>query len=97
MKNTLAALLMGLGFVAAPMAATPAPLIIGGSDSVRTVLEARKNQRVTVKLASGEELTGIVKLASGQVVHLAQLSGKEFYDAVIATESIEALIIRTKD
>lgn len=97
MKNTIATLIMGLGFAAAPMAAMPAPLIIGGSDSVRTVLETRKNQRVTVKLASGEELTGIVKLATEQVVHLAQLSGKEFYDAVVATKSIAALIIRTKD
>lgn len=97
MKNTIVAVVMGLGLAAAPMAATPAPLTISGSDNVRTVLETQKDKRVTVKLVSGEELTGIVKVVSEHVVHLAQLSGKEFYDAVVATGSIAALIIRTKN
>lgn len=97
MKNTIAAMVMGLGLVAAPMAALSEPLAIGTADNIRAVLESQKDKRVTVKLSSGEELTGVVKVVSEQVVHLAQLSGKEFYDAVVATGSIAALIIRTKN
>lgn len=97
MKSTIAGVILGLGLAAVPMAATSAPLTVGSSDTVQTVLEVQRGKRVTVKLTSGQELTGIVKTVSGDVVHLAQLSGKEFYDAVVATSSISAVIIRTKD
>lgn len=97
MKNTIAVVVLGLGLAAGPMSATSGPLTVRSSDTVQTILEVQKGKRVTVKLISGEELTGIVKTVSGDVVHLAQLSGKEFYDAVVVTGNISALIIRTKD
>lgn len=97
MKNTLMAMVMGAWLAAGAVTATAAPLTIGRSDNVRAVLEIQKDKRVTIKLTSGQELTGTIRTVSEHLVHLAQLSGKEFYDAVIATDSIAALIIRTKD
>ncbi len=95
MKNSLTVLMMFtvLSFVPAAIAT---PLTVGSSDNVQRVLETQKGKRVTVKLSSGDELTGIVKSISNHVVHLGPLSGKEFYDAVVETSSIAAIIVRTK-
>ena len=51
---------------------------------------------MTLKLSSAEELSGIVAKVGPDAVQLSQLSGKEFYDAVVPLEKIEALIIRTR-
>lgn len=85
----IAALSLGSGAIAAP-------LTVGSSDNVQRVLETQKEKRVTVKLKSGDEITGVLKTVSSHVVHLAQLSGKEFYDAVVEINSIAAVIVRTK-
>lgn len=73
------------------------PLSVDSSDTIQSVLSAHKGKRVTIKLKSGSELTGKVAEVNAELVHLLQLSGKEFYDAVISTGKIEALVIRTKN
>lgn len=65
--------------------------------SIEIILENNINKTVTVKLASGDELTGVVHAVNGAVVHLGALLGKEFYDAVISRESIAAVIVRVRD
>jgi len=95
MYKLITAFIMIAGLLSAP-AAMAAPLTVGASDNIQQVLETQKGKRVTVKLASGDELTGVVKSISSHAVHLGELSGKEFYDAVIATDRIAAVIIRTK-
>ena len=46
---------------------------------------------------TADELTGVVRLVTPQVVHLSELTGKEFYDAVIDTKSVRAVIVRAKN
>ncbi len=70
---------------------------IGSNDSVETVLTAQKGKRVTVRLRSGQELTGIVREITGRLVQLGALAGKDFYDAVVPLEAVEAIIVRTKE
>ena len=72
------------------------PLSVGSDDSIQTILSAQQGNRVTVKLESGE-LTGKVGEVNGKIVHLIELSGKEFYDAVVSVEEIEAVVIRTRN
>ena len=72
------------------------PLALGQGDTVEKVLIAQKGKKVTIRLGSGEDLSGIVKEVNGSLVQLSELSGKEFYDAVIATKNIAAVIIRTR-
>ncbi|KAB2931478.1 MAG: hypothetical protein F9K25_07855 [Candidatus Contendobacter sp.] len=72
------------------------PLVLGQDDTVEKVLTAQKGRKVTIRLGSGEDLSGTVQEVNGSLVRLSELSGKEFYDAVIATKSIAAVIIRAR-
>ena len=88
--------LLFAAMLAAPAAAPAADLQVISTDTLDSVLRAQKG-RVTVRLRSGQELTGIVRSADGRLLHLAALGGREFFDAVIPIEAIEAVIIRTKE
>ena len=74
-----------------------APLQVGSGDTVETVLRAQKDKRVTVRLRSGQELTGVVRASNARVVHLGAITGKEFFDAVVPLEAIDAVMVRTKE
>lgn len=72
------------------------PLSISSDDSIQSVLSAQKDKRVTLRLKSGSELLGTVGEVNDNIVNIKQLTGKEFYDAVIALKGILAVEIRTK-
>ena len=69
---------------------------INDDDSIKTVLTAQIGKQVSIKINSGQELTGTVTTVTDKLTHLAKLAGKEFYDAVVVNKNIEAVIIRTK-
>lgn len=69
---------------------------VSDSDTIASVLTAQKGKRVVLRLRSGQDLTGTVKAVTPKLVHLATLSGREFFDAVIALESIESVQLRTR-
>lgn len=77
--------------------AISAPLSVSAEDDIQTVLSAQKGNRVTVKLISGDEITGTVGVVNRSIVHLGEMAGKEFYDAVVPVSSIQAVVIRTKE
>lgn len=76
---------------------TAAPLAVNKGDTVAGVLAGQAGNRVTVKLQSGEELSGKVIVVGDSVLQLGELAGKEFFDAVIPLGSVEAVIIRVRD
>lgn len=92
-------LILALGMVAAIAWAVPAgaQLQVGAGDTVESVLKAQNGKRVTLKLRSNQELTGIVRTSSARLVQLGAVSGREFFDAVVPLEAIEAVLIRTKE
>jgi hypothetical protein len=65
------------------------------ADTVQSVVSAQKGKRVTLRLRSGQELTG-VRDSTDRLVVLGELSGREFFEAVVPIESIEAVIVRTR-
>ena len=69
---------------------------ISPNDSTQSVLTAQKGKRVTVRLRSGQELTGLMRDSNGKVAVIAAISGREFFDAVVPLDAIEAVLIRTK-
>jgi hypothetical protein len=79
---------------AAPLHAQTFSVVAG--DTVEKVLAAQKGKRVTVKLGPGDELTGVVKFVTPEVVHLSEIAGREFFDAVVDTRRIVAVLVRTK-
>jgi len=95
MRQLISILVVGAALAwAAPAGAQ---LQVGAGDTVESVLKAQNGKRVTLKLRSNQELTGIVRMASARLVQLGAVSGREFFDAVVPLEAIEAVLIRTKE
>lgn len=96
-RNAFSMMLAGalLAGLATPAAA--AELRVSGSDTVQSVLAAQKGARVTVRVRSGQEITGVVKEAGGRVVQLGAVGGKEYFDAVVPIEAVDAVFIRTRE
>jgi len=97
MRTTLAAMLAAAALACAAAPAIAAELRVGGSDTVQSVLAAQKGARVTLRVRSGQELTGVVREVNNRVVHLGALAGREFFDAVVPLESVDAVIVRTRE
>ena len=95
MKKTMYALFAAAMFTLT-LAAQSAELNVSANDTVESLLKAQKG-RVTVRLRSGQELTGTVRNVTSRLVHLGALSGREFFDAAIPLDRIEAVIVRTKE
>ena len=72
-------------------------LKISPAATVETLLAAQKGKRVTVRTRSSQELTGVVRDVTSRFVHLGALSGRDFFDAVVALDAVEAVIVRTKE
>ncbi len=96
MKTALAALALGAALALAPTAVA-AELNVAANDSIETVIAAQKGKRVTLRLRSGQEISGTVRFVSNRLVHLGQVTGREFFDAVVPLEAVEAVLVRTKD
>ena len=73
-----------------------AELSASGGDSLARVLALQKGKTVTVQLNSGQELTGQVKSVTEDLAQLTELSGKEYFDAVIDIDEIAAVVVRTQ-
>jgi hypothetical protein len=97
MKIVIPAFLLTAALVCVAIPATGAEVRVGANDTVQSVLAANKGGRVTVRVRSGQELTGVVREINGRVVHLGALAGREFFDAVVALEAVDAVIVRTKE
>lgn len=77
-------------------AAVAQELSIAEADTTRSVLAAQKGKRVTLRLQSGQELTGVVRDANATLVVLGALTGREFFDAIVPIDTVEAVIVRVK-
>lgn len=91
--RTAAAVLLCLAFAVPALAQEVG---IAASDTTQTVIAAQKGKRVTLRLRSGQELTGTVREATAKLVVLGALTGREYFDAVVPLEAIEAVLIRTR-
>jgi hypothetical protein len=69
---------------------------VSATDTTQSVVAAQKGKRVTLRLRSGQELSGMVRATSDKLVVLESVSGREFFDAVIPVDAVEAVLIRTK-
>ena len=95
--NRYLPLILVIGILMFSHIAIAEPLSISSDDSIQSVLSAQKDKRVTLRLKSGNELSGTVGEVNDNIVHLKKLSGKEFYDAAVAIKGILAVEIRTRD
>ena len=86
--------------LAALLATHPAlaqDLKVASTATVESLITAQKGKRITVRTRSGQELTGVVREVTPRFVQLGALAGRDYFDAVVALDSVEALIVRTKE
>lgn len=81
--------------LAAPVRAADAPLAVGKGDGVPQILAARTGTLVTLHVGD-EEITGTVKAVGDQLVHLERLGGKDFFDAAVRLDRIDAVVVRVR-
>lgn len=91
--RSIPAALLCLAFAAPALAQD---VSISASDTTQSVMTAQKGKRVTLRLRSGQELTGTVREATAKLVVLGAVSGREFFDAVVPLEAVDAVLVRTK-
>ena len=97
MRLTAAAVAIALLALApATLPAQDAKLEVQGADTVKSVLARQVGKRVSLVLATGPELTGVVASVGDQVVHLTGLAGREFFDAVVSLDRVSAVVIRVR-
>lgn len=97
MTRTFHRVLGIIALTAGMTTATADPLTVAAGDTTTSILAAHAGKRVTLKLRSGEEISGTIAMAGDSVVHLRELVGREFFDAAVATNGIDAVIVRTRD
>ena len=97
MKNTFSILIVTAALACAALPAAAADLKIGANDSVQTTLAGQKGARVTVRVRSGQEITGLVREVNANVVQLGAVTGKEFFDAVVPLAAVDAVFVRVKE
>ena len=81
---------------AAPLLAVDGKVELKSEDFVKNILERQVGQIVELRLGSGDKIGGKVEKVGENLVHLSQLTGAEFFEAVVDLESISAVVVRTK-
>lgn len=69
---------------------------VSGSEDIKANLSKLDNKVITVVLSSEKEVTGKVHNVSEKLLHLEDLSGKDYFDAVIKIDSIQAIIFKAR-
>ena len=64
---------------------------------MKEILASNEGKRVAIRLDGGEELEGSITTVGDQLVHVAKLSKRDFYDAVIRIDKINAVIFRARN
>ena len=97
MRTAFPMLLLTTALACAALPATGADLKIGANDTLQTTLTAQKGTRVTVRVRSGQDITGLVREVNANVVQLGAVGGKEFFDAVVPLSTVDAVFVRVKE
>ena len=70
--------------------------LINPNDHIKNILEKEMDLPVKLRLKSGAEIGGTVARVGVNVVQIAEISGMEFYDAVIGTGDISAVLFKVR-
>ena len=65
-------------------------------DTISSVLHRNVGQSVELRLKSGEKIGGKVEKIGDKLVYLTQLTGAEYYEAVVEMADLSAVVVRSK-
>jgi len=95
MKRSSLVIVLALTFVCSQLFAQ-GKIDLQASDTILSILQKNTGQTVELRMKSGEKIAGKVEKVGDKLVHLAQLTGAEFFDAAVDTSDVAAVIVRTK-
>ncbi len=91
-------IVIGISLIVSPnLFAQEAKFELNKGFGMKQILAGYEGKRIAVRLESGEELEGTLVTVGDQLVHLAKLSKRDFYDAVIRLDKINAVIFRARN
>lgn len=96
MRTTIGTITLALALAAGTLFAEDAGFSVEPGSDVRSVIASQTGRTVTLRLHAGEDISGKVKLVGNQLVHLTQLTGRDFYDAAIRLDAVDAVIARAR-
>ena len=68
------------------------------TETIATFLKRLEGKPVRLRLAgSGEEVSGKLAKVGQEVVYLSELSGREFFEAVIRIDQVAAVVVQTRN
>lgn len=66
------------------------------SSDVKDILKEHTGKSVYVRMESGEEVFGIVAKVGDHLVQISEITGREFYDALIRIDRINIVIFKVR-
>lgn len=72
-------------------------LDLNSPESIRLNLEKFSGERVTVSLIGGGELQGVVSKVGTTTLYITELTGKEFFDAVVRLDHVSAVTVKMRN
>ncbi len=72
-------------------------LDLNSPESIRINLEKFPGERVTLSLIGGGELQGIVSKVGTTMLYITELTGREFFDAIVRLDHISAVTVKMRN
>jgi hypothetical protein len=83
-------------FVLATTGLAESTIVLQPNDTIQSVLQRQLGQPVELRMKSGEKLGGKLEKLSEKLAHLTQLTGADYFDAVVVLDDIAAVVVRAK-
>jgi hypothetical protein len=72
-------------------------LDLNSPEGIRVNLEKFLGERVTINLIGGGELQGVVSRVGATTLYVTELTGKEFFDAVVRLDHVSAVTVKMRN
>jgi hypothetical protein len=72
-------------------------LELSSPESIRINLEKFTGERVTLSLTGGGELQGVVSRIGTLMLYITELTGREFFDAIVRLDHISAVTVKMRN
>ena len=90
------ALVLLFAFISAFPAFAQSNLDLESNDSMQTILQRQIGQPIELRMSSGEKVGGKLEKVNEKLAHLSQLTGAEYFSAVVVIDDISAVVVRGK-
>lgn len=87
---------VALCLMVSPVFAEESKFDLSAGAAIKDILKDQVGKRVSIRLDAGEEMEGTVTKVGDNLVHISRLSRRDFFDAVVRIDKINAVIIKVR-